>query len=507
MWTRLLRATATTTRVRSGIGSALPTGLRIRNRRRYRIWVGVAGLILVGTLLGASLNQDSNWEFPVILAAGVAITVLTALTLFRPALGVALLAFGYPFDIATKAGPVKLTTSAALMAILVVVWLVRQGRTASWPWRATPLDLPVLAFAGATVLSLLGFAGQVDHQLVGVLKAFGGFLIYFIVTQTLETKQDVWLVLGAVVASGLIQAAWLTVQVLSGGQVVSDTTRATGSVIDPNIFAGYLILLIPLVVAVGLSLRATWSVAVTALAFILLAFALVATLSRSGWLGLSVATIGLAILLPKERWKVLFLVGGVGAALLSAGLVGPIAARLGPGAQGPTEILVSRWNVWTAAALIFIQHPIFGVGVMNLTNYLPSNSIPGTEILNDAHNIFLNMAAERGVIGLATFVFFVFVLFRTLRQVLPATRSRLDYALVAGLLATFAGYFAHSLFEVSYYDYKVLLLFWLLVGVVASLPRLMSRVVEVDLGDSRSASSILAGGQPESRRRRSFDSI
>jgi hypothetical protein len=82
------------------------------------------------------------------------------------------------------------------------------------------------------------------------------------------------------------------------------------------------------------------------------------------------------------------------------------------------------------------------------------------------------MAVERGVIGLATFVFFVFMLFRTLRQVLPSTTSRLDYALVAGLLATFTGYFVHGLFEVSYYDYKVLLLFWLLVGMAAAIWRL-----------------------------------
>jgi hypothetical protein len=46
------------------------------------------------------------------------------------------------------------------------------------------------------------------------------------------------------------------------------------------------------------------------------------------------------------------------------------------------------------------------------------------------------------------------------------------YALVAGLLATFAGYFVHGLFEVSYYDYKVLLLFWLLVGITDAVWRL-----------------------------------
>jgi putative inorganic carbon (hco3(-)) transporter len=432
---------------------------------------------LIGALLAAVLTQGSATV--VVLAGVVGGVFATALTFYRQAWALALLALAYPFDITATAGPVKLTTSAAMMGIIVVVWLTRQAQAPSWKWLATPLDWPVLAFAIATALSLLSGTGNLDQQLVGVLKSFGGFLIFFMVTQTIKDKSDVWWVLGAVLLSGLLQATWSTVQVLNGSQVVSDATRATGSVIDPNIWAGYLILLIPLVVAVGLSFRQRWTLGVTCAAFIVLTVALVASLSRSGWLGLAVATACLALLLPKDRKKVILLVGGVGAALLTIGLYGPIAARLGPGSQGPVSMLLDRWNVWVAAVVIFSQHPIFGVGVMNFVAFLPSNSIPGTEILRHAHNIFLNMAAERGVIGLATFVVIVWVLFRSLWRAVPLARTRLDYALVAGLLATFAGYFAHSIFEVSYYDYKVLLLFWILVGVAALMPNLLAADVVV----------------------------
>jgi putative inorganic carbon (HCO3(-)) transporter len=411
----------------------------------------------------------------------VGATLLIAVMLYREALAVAALAFAYPFDLVMRAGPVKVTTSAAMMGIIVVVWLVRQATAQSWRWNATGLDLPIVAFAMATVLSLLSGTGNLDQQLVGVAKSFGGFLIFFMVTQTVKDKSDAWWILGAVLLSGVLQATWSTVQVLNGSQIVSDSTRATGSVIDPNIWAGYLILLIPLVVAVGLSFQQRWTLGVTCAAFIVLAIALVASLSRSGWLGLAVATACLALLLRTDRWKVLLLVGGVGAALLAIGLYGPIAARLGPGSQGPVSMLLDRWNVWVDALVIFSQHPIFGVGVMNLVTFMPSNSIPGTEILRHAHNIFLNMAAERGVIGLATFVVIVWVLFRSLWRAVPLARTRLDYALIAGLLATFAGYFVHSIFEVSYYDYKVLLLFWILVGVAAVVPKLLTADVVVAL--------------------------
>jgi hypothetical protein len=54
-------------------------------------------------------------------------------------------------------------------------------------------------------------------------------------------------------------------------------------------------------------------------------------------------------------------------------------------------------------------------------------------------------------------------------------------------MATFVGYFIHSLLEVSYYDYKVLLLFWLLVGTVALLPDLMKQRAKVLIGTAESA--------------------
>ena len=40
------------------------------------------------------------------------------------------------------------------------------------------------------------------------------------------------------------------------------------------------------------------------------------------------------------------------------------------------------------------------------------------------------------------------------------------------MTASLAAFLADSLFDVAYYDYKILLLFWLLAGVRASLPRL-----------------------------------
>jgi O-antigen ligase len=90
--------------------------------------------------------------------------------------------------------------------------------------------------------------------------------------------------------------------------------------------------------------------------------------------------------------------------------------------------------------------------------------------VDHAHNLFLNIAAERGIIGLVTFAILVVALFRNLAKGFHLGASPIYRAVSAGLFASFVAFFAHSLFDVSYYDYKILLLFWLLLGIAASLP-------------------------------------
>ena len=41
--------------------------------------------------------------------------------------------------------------------------------------------------------------------------------------------------------------------------------------------------------------------------------------------------------------------------------------------------------------------------------------------------------------------------------------------------ASIVGFFAHSLFDVSYYDYRILLMFWIVIGLAACSPRLLTR--------------------------------
>jgi len=324
------------------------------------------------------------------------------------------------------------------------------------------------------VLTLLGLTGFYSDQLVALVKAAGGFVLFFVVTQSLRDRREIWMVLAAVLVAALAVALQTVVPIIQGVDAVTALSRATGNLIDPNLFAGYLALVIPLALAFGIAMRWRWAPVLSGLAMLVFGAAMVATLSRGGWLGFLAAVVTMVLLLPGRRRVVLGVSAGVLVVLLAGGLAGPVVARLGTSAgASPLQTFTDRIPIWSAAIGMFVQHPVFGVGLNNFTNYLPSYD-PSLDV-NQAHDLVLNIAAERGLIGLITFSIFLVWLFRTSIRAVRWAPDPSYRVLAAGVTASFAAFLADSLFDVAYYDYKILLLFWLLVGIAASLPRLFQR--------------------------------
>jgi len=432
----------------------------------------LAAVIVLGIALGAGL---SGAPFAIVLGTVGALIAIGA-AIYGPALGLAVLALTYPFDLTTYAGPLKLTTSEALLVILTTVLVGRLLFQRGAAVRRTPLDLAVLIFAWATLLSLFGLAGHYSDQLLALVKAAGGFLLFFIVTQSLREQRDVWLAIGAALAAGIVVTAATVVPIVTESQAVSDQTRAIGDVIDPNLYAGYLVLLIPLALAAGLAIRRRVAPFATVVLMLLFLGALLATLSRGGWLGAAIGFAVMVAFLPGRRRLILAIVGGALALLLIAGLAGPVGSRLGNSSgPSPAATLESRLPIWSFALSVVVQHPIFGIGVNNFGNYVDAFR-PDLDV-NQAHDLFLNVLVERGIIGLAALVTFLFLLFRTLRRIASQSLSTglargpdSTRILAVGIIASFAAFLGDSLFDVAYYDYKILLLFWLLAGIAASLP-------------------------------------
>lgn len=112
--------------------------------------------------------------------------------------------------------------------------------------------------------------------------------------------------------------------------------------------------------------------------------------------------------------------------------------------------VVERLAHWEAALGMLKDHPLLGVGVGNYVPVYPAYALPGWEDpLGHAHNYYLHIAAEAGLLGLGAYGLFVLASFwHSWRAV--AALSGPWQAMALGILGVLAAFGVHSLFDNLY---------------------------------------------------------
>jgi len=433
-----------------------PNGLPNLLGRQIRTAVAVVGPAGLAWLLA---EIPLSWSAAAGAAGGGGVLWLRFPQLIWPGLAVVL-----PFASALKRGPLSLAD--LMLGAAVLLWLiegVRKNRL-----RLNYGVLPTLFIVYLLAL-LLSFPNAIDLQeaLEGVIKWLQMLVIVLLVQEALSPRQVRWLVWG-LLAGGVLQAMLGIYQFIfrigpPNFLLLDRFMRAAGTFGQPNPFAGYLGLTLP--VAVSLFLMSissfhrrsegrlrqllTGTVAYGGAAAIIGA-GLLASWSRGGWLG---AAAGAGV--------VLYFQGGPivkGAALAGAGAVmlfGPLTYRYIPSsltdriADLPTYFGSGMWEVvqqqvtdsnfsiiermahWIAALRMWEMSPWLGVGPGNYAAVYPQVRLARWEDpLGHAHNIYLNVLAENGLIGICAYLVLwtgvVIWLVRKRRQIIRSSWEKVD---------------------------------------------------------------------------------
>ena len=373
----------------------------------------------------------------VLLAAGAgtgALALIRAPWLIWPLLGVAL-----PFAAGVRLGPVA--GSDVLLAGAVGLWFADGARrgTLRLTWYA-PATLGLL-YAGVLLGVSLG-AVQLGEATKEVLKWSEFVLVLLVLPQMVAPRHAAWVV-GGLLFGAVLQAGLGLVQfILQIGPewfvIMGRFMRASGTFRQPNPFAGYLGLTLPVAVSLALwGWAALWRtrdsrshvirpalVALSAtVAASIIGAGLLASWSRGGWLG-AAAGVATVIVFRSRRTFMLALLAVT--VLLAAVLLGsfgnmplpePVAARVQdlPAYFGMTDVLsqpvtdenfsvIERLAHWVAAVRMWEQAPWFGIGPGNYAVIYPNVRLPRWEdALGHAHNVYLNVLAESGLVGLAAY--------------------------------------------------------------------------------------------------------
>ncbi len=145
----------------------------------------------------------------------------------------------------------------------------------------------------------------------------------------------------------------------------------------------------------------------------------------------------------------------------------------------PAQIEPSpRVLCWFSAWEIFTNNFIYGLGVgANAANITYTDLSGNIEYLKDAHQLWLNVAAQQGIIGLAA-ILFITVFFA--RKIFPLNFGKSDFDFIrVSLGLAFCGVFICQGFIGSYEDARYL---WILIGLLGffSLPNNKTEFAETE---------------------------
>jgi putative inorganic carbon (HCO3(-)) transporter len=177
--------------------------------------------------------------------------------------------------------------------------------------------------------------------------------------------------------------------------------RITSFLFHFNSLAGYLNLVIPFAVACAVLARDRALQVLGLACACAAAVAVVLTQSRGGILALAgVLVIGVWLLVPRLVARIAICCGG---ALVCLFLLPPLLNHFDR-LQGVDEFTQdTRLAAWQAAVIMFLDHPLLGVGYGNY-RFLSANFVPGAEPGKvESHNLYLGSLAETGLIGFLAF--------------------------------------------------------------------------------------------------------
>ena len=380
------------------------------------IWIAALGLAAIVALF------PGLWTLPALIAL-----LGCLLMLVKPEVAVYLLTLSVPLGslLEIEGEEFSITPTEAIAGLLVVGWALRSLARRRVVIQFTPLSIP-LALMLAIVAFSANHAESVALTLKETLKWLELIVVYLFIVAEMGSRRQILALLALLLTGAVIEALMGLAQfALNLGPeyyAIGRFMRAYGTFEQPNPYAGYLGMLIPLAIGILLSRQTGWLRGYTLVALALALMAVGVSLSRGAWVGIALAVAAMSLFWSR-RTRILLLAGSLLAAPLAAlaylDLLPPeVVTRLATAldyfrfVDVSQEVVtpqnfavIERMAHWQAAINMIAAHPLLGVGAGNYPAVYKWFALPEwTEPLGHAHNFYLNIAAETGLLGLLVYL-------------------------------------------------------------------------------------------------------
>src|SRR5579864_1659914 len=344
----------------------------------------------------------------------------------------------------------------SLFAGVVVYRLSHRKGMREWLWSGW-LTRAILGYFVVAIASVAFNPVTLDAQRE-LMRLASYICFYYVITDWIQTQKDTRTVLKVLMASTIAVALFGLYQVMIGGysalydvlypvqeeirQIPPWEGRITSFLEHYNGLAAYINLVVPFCLVFALrgadqTLRtlSRWCLALASVALLL-------TQSRGGLLAYAAMLMVSAYLLaPDRKIRVRRLAVVLVVCVLAAAVAGFFFQRLG---EIDDYTAVSRLAIWGGAFTVFARAPALGAGFGNLRPLMGGLLGLPEGWMGDAHNLYLELLAESGLVGFMAFAVLIVYALRAARRCMRQSRDEFAWLIGIAVFAAVCGMLVHG---------------------------------------------------------------
>lgn len=362
---------------------------------------------------------------------------------------------------------INLSLSRVLALILFIWWLIIEGKKNKFSsLKSSKLTLPVLVFLSVMIISTF-FSFNFQNSFYHLLKWSSLLLVFFVGEYFFQEEKMIKSSLKIIFFTGILvsligivqcffgvgklyeiivnsqwvriflEADTLEVKIATGTFNWYPIFRSFGVFVDSNIFAIYLGICLFCLVQYYQFYKNKYDFSFYFL-FSLFTIVLILTFSRAGWLGFLAMMIYFGLRQKYLRKNLIQVISTIIFAVLISISFPQIRLLITERIVDILPAIQVRIELWKDSILNFLINPFWGTGLGNYLFPLP------------AHNNFLQIAGETGILGLISFLWIIVRAFKTAKN-----------PLLEGFLIWFC---IQSLFHSFFWVEKFNMFFWIILG-------------------------------------------
>jgi len=352
-----------------------------------------------------------------------------------------------------------------LFCFLVRVLLKRPTRGEVKTFFENRINFYLLLFYIAIGLSIFVSGPLWAKSLRAWITKWGEGIALFYFAQVFLKKRQIKIILLVMIASVFLLSIDGIYQRIAGIDFVRGRSLGTtdygdlavsGAFHHYNDFAAFLGVMIFITIGFLGYVKKFWQKLPLLSVFLLTSVNVILTLSRGAWISLLIVYLFLIIFIRNKKNKLL-------SALLLASFIGVIFSF--PSLKERFLLIVKdggdadRFKVWKVALTMFSESPLFGKGLglfmSHFSKYINLS-------IQYAHNCYLQILAETGLLGFVSFIWFLGEIVSRGYKKLRKKPDSLLFGLFFGLMV----FLIHSFFDTQLFSVRLSLLFWLLASFV-----------------------------------------